>query len=227
MTARKAPVPLEIQAPVLTPEQLIAVQHRRYATKRYDETRKIPADLWDAIEESLVYSASSTGLQPWKFLVITDPDLREKLLPVSWNQRIVTTASHLVVLAARETLGEEDARRHAENFAAVRGLGEKEKSEFLERQVGILARPGLDHFRYASLQVYLALGNLLTSAALLGLDSTAIGGFDPDAYDELLGLKGSGYRSVVAASVGYHAADDANATAPKVRFAREELIKHY
>lgn len=221
------PVPLETIAPVLSPEQLVAVQHRRYATKRYDETRKIPPALWDAIEESLVYSASSTGLQPWKFLVVTDKDLREKLLPVSWNQRIVVTASHLVVFAARETLDEQDARRHADNFARIRGLGVTEAEEFLQRQIGILNRPGLDHFRYASLQVYLALGNLLTSAALLGLDSTAIGGFDPDAYDEILGLKGTGYRSVVAASVGYHAPDDANAKAPKVRFSREELIKRY
>lgn len=221
------PVPLETIAPVLSPEQLVAVQHRRYATKRYDETRKIPPDLWDAIEESLVYSASSTGLQPWKFLVVTDKDLREKLLPVSWNQRIVVTASHLVVFAARESLDEQDARRHADNFARIRALGETEAEEFLQRQIGILNRPGLDHFRYASLQVYLALGNILTSAALLGLDSTAIGGFDPDAYDEILGLKGTGYRSVVAAAVGYHAPDDANAKAPKVRFPREELINHY
>lgn len=165
-------------------------------------------------------------MQPWKFIVVTDPEVREELLPKSWNQRIVTTASHLVVFAARESLGEDDARRHVDNFVKIRNLPSEEAGQLLERQVGILNRPGLDAFRYASYQVYIALGNLLTSAALLGLDSTAIGGFEPDAYDEILGLKETGYKSVVAAAVGYHAADDSNATLAKVRFPIEQVIHH-
>lgn len=220
------PIPSETKALVLTPEQLIAVQYRRYATKRYDPSRKIPADLWHALEESLLYSASSAGLQPWKFLVVGDPAIREKLLSKSWNQRIVVTASHLVVLAARETLGKEDVRRYIDDFAEVRKIPSEEKAQLLERYSGIVDRPGLDGFQYASYQVYIALGNLLTSAALLGLDSTPIGGFEPDAYDEILGLKGSGYKSVVVAAVGYHADDDSNATSPKVRFPLEQVIQH-
>jgi nitroreductase len=219
-------IPAETVSPILTPDQLVAVQHRRYATKRYDDTRKIPADQWRALEEALLYSASSTGLQPWKFVVVTNPEVREKLLPKSWNQRIIVTASHLVVLAAREELGEEDVRRHVANFVKIRNLSPDEAAQLLERQSGILKRPGLDAFRYASYQVYIALGNLLTSATLLGLDSTAIGGFEPDAYDEILGLKGTGYKSVVVAAVGYHAADDSNATLAKVRFPIEQVIQH-
>jgi nitroreductase len=220
------PIPAQINAPVLTPDQLVAVQHRRYATKRYDPSRKIPAELWQAIEESLLYSASSTGLQPWKFFVVDNPSIREKLLEKSWNQRIVVTASHLVVFAAREELTLEDVKRHVENFAKIRNLSEEEKTQLLERQSGIIARLGPNSFKYASDQVYIALGNILTSAALLGLDSTAIGGFEPQAYDEILGLNGTGYRSVVVAAVGYHAEDDGNASAAKVRFPLEQVIAH-
>lgn len=223
-----APIPTETVAPVLTPEQLVAVQYRRYATKKYDPSRTIPPDLWDALEETLLYSASSTGIQPWRFLVV-GKETRPKLLPASGhNQQIVTDASHLVVFAARRELGLQDAERHVENFIRIRHLEGQAAQTLRERQLGFMSSlpANFDSFQYSAFQAYIALGNLLTSAALLGLDSTPIGGFNAAGYDAILGLNGTPYRSVVLATVGYHAEDDANAKAAKVRFPKDQVIQH-
>ena len=223
-----APIPTESVAPVLTPDQLVALQHRRYATKKYDPSRTIAPDLWDALEETLVYSPSSTGIQPWKFLVV-GKTTRSKLLAASGhNQQIVTDASHLVVFAARRDLGMADMERHVENFVHVRHLEGQAAQTLRQRQLGFMAGlpAGFDAFQYSAFQVYIALGNLLTSAALLGLDSTPIGGFDAAGYDRVLGLDGTPYRSVVLATVGYHAEDDLNAKVAKVRFPKDQVIQH-
>ena len=83
------------------PDQVLAALRWRYATKQFDASREIPADVWDALEESLVLTPSSFGLQPWKFLVVQDPTIRAELMAESWNQTQVTHASHFVVLTAR------------------------------------------------------------------------------------------------------------------------------
>ncbi len=223
-----APIPSETVSPILTPDQLVAVQHRRYATKKYDPSRTIAPELWAALEETLVYSPSSTGIQPWRFLVVSK-ETRQKLLPASGhNQQIVSDASHLVVFLARRELTAADAERHVANFISIRHMEGQVAQNLRERQLGFMSGlpADFDAFQYSAFQVYIALGNLLTSAALLGLDSTPIGGFSPAAYDEILGLNGTPYRSVVLATVGYHAADDANAKAEKVRFPKDQLIQY-
>jgi nitroreductase len=222
------PIPVQTVAPVLTPDQLVAVQHRRYSTKKYDPARTIPAPLWDALEQTLQYSASSTGIQPWRFLVV-GKETRQKLLDASGHNRgIVGDASHLVVFAARRELVAADVERHVANFIAVRHLEGDAAETLRQRQLGFLSRvpADFDSFQFSAYQVYIALGNLLTSATLLGLDSTPIGGFEPAAYDRILGLDATPYRSVVLATLGYHAADDANANAAKVRFPIEQVIQH-
>jgi len=222
------PIPTETVAPVLTPDQLVAVQHRRYATKKYDPSRTIPPDMWAALEETLVYSPSSTGIQPWRFLVV-DKESRHKVLAAcGYNGQIVSDASHLVVFAARRELGTEDMERHVANSISVRNLEGNAAEKLRERQLGFMSHlpPDFDAFRYSAFQVYIALGNLLTSAALLGLDSTPIGGFDATALDRILELDGSPYRSVVLATVGYHAQDDFNAKLPKVRFPLDQVVLH-
>jgi nitroreductase len=151
------------------------------------------------------------------------------LLPASGhNQQIVSDASHLVVFAARRELTIADAERHVANFIAVRHLAGEAAETMRQRQLGFMSQLPLDFdsFQYSAFQVYIALGNLLTCAALLGLDSTPIGGFSAAAYDEILGLNGTPYRSVVLATLGYHAQDDANAKAEKVRFPKDQVIQH-
>jgi len=200
----------------------------RYATKQFDPARKIsPAD-WQTLEESLVLTPSSFGLQPWRFIVVTDPATKEKLVPASWDQRQVADASHVIAFAIKKNLGPVDVDRYLGRIADVRGVTRESLNGFREVLLDFLAQPAaqFDPQHWASRQAYIALGNLLTSAALLGIDTCPMEGIEPAKYDEILGLAGKGYQTVVAAAVGYRSAGDKYATLPKVRFAPEEIITH-
>jgi nitroreductase len=225
------PIPSDaaLLAPILTPEQLVAVSQRRYATKKLDPSRTIPATQWAALEQALLYAASSSGLQPWRFLVLSDRTLREQLIPHSFGQRQIADSSHLVVFLARTDYAANDVERWIQRLSEVRGLPADQLQSQHQRLTDNLLhkpRPGFNAREAARSQVYIALGQFLTAAALLGIDTCAHGGFDPVAYDRLLGLADSGYHSVVLATAGYHAAADANAHAPKVRFPIDQVIQH-
>jgi len=209
-------------------DTLLNQLHWRYATKQFDATRKIPAADWQTLEETLLLTPSSFGLQPWRFIVVTNPATKEKLVPASWDQRQVTDASHLVVFAIKKELGPREVDRYLGRIADVRGVTRESLNGFRNVLVDFLAQPA-DQFNpqhWAARQAYIALGNLLTSAALLGIDTCPMEGIEPARYDEILGLSAQGYQTVVAAAVGYRAASDKYATLPKVRFAPEEIITH-
>lgn len=207
-------------------ESLIQQLQWRYAVKKFDPTKKITKETWAALERSLVLSASSYGLQPWKFIVVETPAVREELMPVSWNQRQIVDASHLVVFARRTDLGPDDAGRLARATAAARGVPEASLEAFKGMLTNFLSQPK-EKFNYdswAERQVYLALGTLLTSAAMLGVDACPMEGLDPAKYDEILGLKEKGCATLCVATLGYRAADDKYASAAKVRYADSEVI---
>lgn len=198
----------------------------RYATKQFDPTRKVSAADWQTLEEALVLSPSSFGLQPWRFVVVTDPATKEKLVPVSWNQRQVADSSHLVVFAVKKSLGAAEVDHYLNRISEVRGVTRESLNGFRDILLGFLAQPA-DQFNpqhWATRQAYIALGNLLTSAAVLGIDTCPLEGIEPAKYDEILGLPAQGYQTVVAAAVGYRAASDKYATVAKVRFAADEVI---
>lgn len=200
----------------------------RYATKQFDPTRKISAEDWRTLEESLVLTPSSFGLQPWRFIVVTDQATKEKLVPVSWGQRQLADASHIVVFAIKKDLGANEVDRYLGRIAQVRGVSVESLNGFRDVLVGFLAQPA-DQFNsatWAAKQAYIALGNFLTSAALLGVDTCPLEGIEPPRYDEILGLAEQGYQTVVVAAAGYRATGDKYATLPKVRFAPEEVITH-
>ena len=106
----------------LNPDTLLAQLNWRYATKKFDATRKITPELWAALEKALILTPSSFGLQPWKFIVITDAALRQKLVPVSWNQTQPVECSHHVVFAARRTVSDADVDHFVESIVATRGV---------------------------------------------------------------------------------------------------------
>ncbi|MBI2885227.1 MAG: NAD(P)H-dependent oxidoreductase [Candidatus Omnitrophica bacterium] len=216
------------QAGVVTPGELVQQLRWRYATKKFDPARKIPADRWDALEQALVLSPSSFGLQPWKFIVVTDPAVRERLRPASWNQPQITDASHVVVFAHRKDVSVADVERYVRHIAAVRGIPEESLEGYKQMMAGFVSRAGqgLDINAWAARQLYIALGTFLTSAALLGIDACPMEGIDPKQYDEILGLDAEGYRTVVVATAGYRAEDDAYATLAKVRYASTEVVAH-
>jgi nitroreductase len=206
--------------------QLINQLNWRYATKQFDPQRKISAADWQILEEALVLSPSSFGLQPWKFVVVTDPAIREKLVAVSYSQRQVADASHLVVFAIKKNLGEQDIDRHLDRIVEVRGVPRESLDPFRYIMVGSIveSRNEAERVAWATKQTYIALGNFLTSAALLGIDACPMEGFDPAKYDEILGLDKLGLSAVVVATAGYRAATDKYSQAKNVRFPRDEVL---
>ena len=208
-------------------QQLLDSLNWRYATKTFDATKKIPAATWKTLEETLVLSPSSFGLQPYRFLVVTDPALRAKLQPHSWNQTQVVHASHYVVFAARTAMTETEIDRFLDRVVEVRGIPRESLEGYRGMMYGSLLSPGSEARipHWAALQAYIAVGNLMTSASLLGVDTCAIEGFAPAEYDALLGLKDQGYASVVCCALGYRSAEDKYAGLAKVRFPNADLIK--
>ena len=200
----------------------------RYAAKAFDPARKISAADWATLEQALILSPSSYGSQPYKFVVITDPAIKEKLVPLSWNQRQPADCSHYVVFVAREKNLEADVDRYLARIAEVRGGSAEALAGFKKVLVAdIVNGPrGKDALSWATCQAYIALGNFMTSAAMLGIDTCPMEGINPPKYDELLGLAEQGFRTVVACAAGYRAASDKYAQLPKVRFPAEELITH-
>ena len=209
-------------------EQLLESLRWRYATKVFDPQQPIDAATWQALEQALVLTASSYGLQPWKFLVITDPAVRAELRPHSWNQSQITDCSHLVVLLSKRTISPADADRLIEATAAARGLETTALAGYRKMiQVDLIDGPRSRIIEeWAARQVYIALGNLLSSAALLGVDTCPIEGFSPAEYDRILQLEGSDYRSCVVCACGHRSADDKYASLAKVRYAATDLIEH-
>lgn len=199
----------------------------RYATKTFDAAKKISDVTWKALEESLVLSPSSFGLQPYRFLVVEDPSVRAKLQPHSWNQSQVVDASHYIVMAGRTAMTEAEIDLFLDRVVEVRGIPRESLDGYRGMMYGSLLSPGAEARipHWAALQAYIALGNLMTSAALLGIDTCAIEGFVPAEYDAILGLREQGYASVVCCALGYRSAEDKYALAAKVRFPAANLIK--
>lgn len=213
---------------IINRSQLIEQLNWRYATKQFNPDRKISAQDWTALEQALVLTPSSFGLQPWAFLVIDDPEVRARLLLASYGQPQVVDASHLVVFATKTNYNEADVDAHVRQTASARGVG-VETLDGLRTMVVRSIVHGMDETarrNWATNQTYIALGNLVTSAALLGIDAAPMEGFERHRYDDILGLKVRGLTASVIAAVGYRKDSDKYAMAPKVRFPREEMVQH-
>ena len=216
-----------METTVTNPDQLLQQLHWRYATKKFDSTKKIPDDQWQVLEQSLVLSPSSFGLQPWKFIVVRDPAVREQLIAASWGQRQVADASHLVVFAIKKDLNPADVDRYIQRMSDVQQTPVEALQGFSNVVKGFLEKPPypLDVNAWSTRQVYIALGFYMTCAAMLNIDTCPMEGFDPPQYDQILGLTEQGYAAVVACPAGYRAADDHSADRPKVRYESEEVVQ--
>lgn len=213
----------------LNHDDLIRQLNWRYAVKKFDPSRKIPDATWRSLEQAVTLSPSSYGLQPWRFYVISDAALRQKLRAASWNQPQITEASHLLLFARKRELGQGDVDRYIDRIATVRQAQREALSGFRDMMLGAIGSPetlgGGSIDAWTSRQVYIALGVFLASAAVLGVDACPMEGFDPAAYNEILGLPAEGFAATVVATAGYRAADDALAAAPKVRFDSSDVIR--
>jgi nitroreductase len=200
----------------------------RYATKQFDSNRKISPEVWTALEDAMVLSASSGGLQPWAFVVITDHTLRARLKAASFNQSQITDASHLVVFTSKTDVTEAEVDAHVARTAELRGVKTDALGGLRNMLMGgiVNAQSPAERKAWAARQTGIALGNLLTSAALLGVDACPMEGFVPAQYDEILGLKQRGLTSVSLCTLGYRLPSDPYASAPKVRYPKQQVVYH-
>jgi nitroreductase len=211
--------------PISTSDLLDALTWR-YATKKFDPTKVISAETWSALEDALVLTPSSYGLQPWKFVVVTSPELKEKLRPLSWNQAQVTDCSHYVVFTIKKNLTAADVDSFVARTAEVRSVPVESIAGYRNMMVSDVVN-GARSFNvneWATRQTYIALGNFMTSAALVGVDTCPMEGIEPVNYDKTLNLAEAGYATVVACAAGYRAEDDKYAELAKVRFAKSEMV---
>ena len=199
----------------------------RYATQKFDPTRKIPKKDLDELLEVLRIAPSSYGLQPWKFIVIQNETLRKELQRHAWNQPQVTDASHLIVFCALKIMDERYVKDFVTRIAQVRDVNRETLSGY--------ERAMLDSFKnqtpaqlshWMKLQVYLALGMFLAECAQEKIDACPMEGFEPQKFDEVLGLEKQGLESVVLCPIGYRARDDRYAKLKKVRFEKNEVVIH-
>jgi len=207
--------------------ELLQALNWRYATKVFDAAKKIPADVWDTLEKSLVLTPTSYGLQPYKFLVVQDPATRAALLPQSWGQKQVVDCSHYVVFLARTEMKKEDVDKFIARISSVRGVPAESMTPYWNMMVGDVVngpRGKMAH-EWAARQVYIALGNLMTCAAVLGVDACPMEGIAPAEYDKILKLEGTGYKTVVALALGYRATSDKYASFAKVRYEAKDLVQ--
>ena len=211
----------------MSTEELLKALEWRYATKRFDPDKKIPADVWNALERALILTPTSYGLQPYRFVVMTDAEKRAELLAHSWKQSQVVDCSHYVVLAARTKMTEADVDNWIKRLAEVRNVPAGTLLSYRGMMVGDIvhgSRGKVAH-EWAVRQTYIALGNLMTCAAMLGVDACPMEGIVPSEYDRVLGLTDSGYAAAVACALGFRAANDKYAAVPKARFGAAELIQ--
>jgi nitroreductase len=197
----------------------------RYATKKFDTTRTISDEDWTTLEQSLVLAPSSFGLQPWKFFVVKNPEIRSKLLEHSWKQPQIVDASHLVVFAIKKGISDADVDRYIARTSEVQGTPVDVLAGFAGMIKGFMkSMPDMDS--WSAKQLYIALGQFMTTAAMMGVDTCALEGISPAKYDEILGLEEQGYASLVVCVAGYRAEDDKSAGRAKVRYETEDVVEY-
>jgi nitroreductase len=200
-------------------------QNWRYATKKFDTRKKISDKDLDILKEAIRLSSSSYGLQLYKIFIIENPEVRAKLQPVSWGQSQIVDASHLFVFANIVDVQENHINEYVQNIAATRGLSEddlKGYSDFMKSK--IVPLPVDKKSVWTAKQTYLALANLMNAAAELKIDVTPMEGFEPEQYNEILGLNAIGLNASLVAAVGYRHEEDATQHYAKVRKSKEELF---
>ena len=200
-------------------------QKWRYATKKFDATKKVSASDLETLKEAIQLSTSSYGLQLYKVFIIENPEVRSQLQPASWGQSQIIEASHLFVFANIVDVQENHIDAYVQNFANTRGLTVEDLkgySDFMKSKIVPLQVE--QKAVWTSKQTYLALGNLLNAAAELKIDVTPMEGFEPEKYNEILGLNALGLNASLVAAVGYRHEEDATQHYVKVRKPKQELF---
>ncbi|ANO49216.1 NAD(P)H-dependent oxidoreductase [Flavobacterium columnare] len=205
--------------------KFIEYQNWRYATKKFDSSKKVSESDLNILKEAIRLSTSSYGLQPYKVLIVDNPEIRERLKPASWNQSQITDASHLFVFANYSHLDETVIDDFIKRVSFVREVPQEHLagySAFMKSK--ILELSTTEQSIWTSKQTYLALGNLLNAAAELKIDVTPMEGFEAEKYNEILNLNSQNLNASLVATIGYRHEEDLTQHDKKVRKSNEELF---
>ncbi len=201
----------------------------RYATKQYDSTRKVAQEDVDKILEAARLAPTSSGLQQYRVLVITNQELKNKIVPIAWDQQIVADCSHLLVFAAWDRYTEERIDTIYDFTTDQRGLPRGRFGSYTDKIKALyLPQTAEENFVHTARQAYIGFAMAIAQAAELKVDCTPMEGFSPDELDELLDLKPKGLKSVLMLPLGYRdASNDWLVNMKKVRNPKEEFVFEY
>jgi nitroreductase len=190
----------------------------RYATKKFDATKKVGSVNLEKLKEAVQLSASSYGLQPYEVFIIEDKELRVKLKEASWGQSQIVDASHLIVFCNFNQILDSDIEKHVKLKSEIQGIdldSLKRYGDFIKSKIE--EKLPEEQANWTARQTYIGLANLLAACAELKIDACPMEGFDPNKYDQILGLSEKGLSASVVATIGYRAAEDDSQNAKKVR----------
>jgi nitroreductase len=209
----------------MTAKPLNDLLNWRYATKKMDSSKAVPQEKVDAIIEAIRMAPTSSGTQPFEVFVVTNPDVLGEIRKVAWDQAQITDGSHLLVFAAWDNYTAERIDHVVDLSVEERGDLPMLHAYYDNLKSNYLPRDAETNYAHAARQAYIALGIALVAAAEQEVDSTPMEGFDPDAVDAILGLKGRGLRSVVLMPLGYRdESGDWLAPMGKVRKPRDTIV---
>ena len=196
----------------------------RYATKKFDPTKKVSKEDLDEIIETFRLTSSSFGLEPWKLVIVENKSVREKLIPYTWWEQIVG-ASHVFVLARIVNIGEKHLERMLDNSSEITWISRTDLKWYEEMiRLHLLNRTDEEKSKWAREQVFIALWNMLNTLAQKRIDSCAMWWFDSEKYDEILWLKEKWLASVVVLPIWYRSNSDKYSKKPKVRFLKADIV---
>ncbi len=197
----------------------------RYATKKFDKTKKLSASKLNILKKAFNLTATSFGLQTISMVVVSNPDVRTLLVEHAYRQSQVLDASHLLVICIKETIDDKDVNDYFDNIRAIRDTSETILSPYRKNLIDTMQRmTQVEQQEWSIKQAYIALGNLMTVCAVEGIDSCPMEGFVASKYDEILNLKALGLKSVLLLPVGYRAEDDMFSGFLKVRKNIEDTV---
>lgn len=197
----------------------------RYATKKFDDSKILPEDKIEILKTAFNLTATSYGLQPIKLAVVHNKDIQSKLVGFSLNQKQVATASHVFIICIERKVDKKFIENYFKNVHNIRSTSKEILDPFKNFLIGDFENKSVEEItNWAINQAYLALGTLLTVCATEGVDACPMEGFEPEKYDELLGLDKMNLKSVLVLPVGYRAEDDLFQDFKKVRRPISDVI---
>jgi nitroreductase len=197
----------------------------RYAAKKFDPDKMLSAEKLDVLKKAFNLTATSYGLQPLKLIVVQNKEVQDELMKASYNQKQISTASHVLVICIESTIGKKFISNYFKTVQDIRNTPDEVLHPFRESLIGDFEQKPQDEVKvWATHQAYLVLGTLLTVCAVEEIDSCPMEGFEPKKYNEILELEKYGLEAVLALPVGYRAEDDFFASLKKVRRPLEETV---